>query len=98
MIPRYEETEISTIWSDDYKFKTFLKVELELMKALEEKSIIPTGNAEAIEKVVKINPSRILEIENVTRHDVIAFCSSITEQVPTEVGNFFIMESLLQTL
>lgn len=89
MIPRYEAKQITPIWSDENKFKTFLKIELELLSALEEKKMIPQGIAEQISKKAVINPSRIEEIEQTTRHDVIAFCTSITEQVPADIGKYF---------
>ena len=89
MISRYEAKKITPIWSDENKYKTFLKIELELLRALEEKQMIPKGIAETISNTVKINPSRIDEIEMVTRHDVIAFCTSITEQLPADIGKFF---------
>jgi adenylosuccinate lyase len=50
MIPRYESLEISTIWSDNNKFQNFLKIEIELLFALEDKKIIPVGIAENIAK------------------------------------------------
>ena len=89
MIPRYEAKAITPIWSDENKFKTFLQIELELLRALEEKKMIPAGIAETIQKTAKINTARIDEIELTTRHDVIAFCTSITEQLPTETGKYF---------
>ena len=88
MISRYEIKEMSQIWTDQKRFETFLKVELSLLKALEKKSKIPQGTAKAFENVT-INPSRIQEIEEVTRHDVIAFCTSITEQVDPQLARFF---------
>jgi adenylosuccinate lyase len=88
MISRYEIKEMSQIWSDQKRFETFLKVELSLLKALEKKSKIPPGTAKAFENVT-INPERIQEIEEVTRHDVIAFCTSITEQVDPQLARFF---------
>ncbi|MBY0415132.1 MAG: hypothetical protein K2Q18_13255, partial [Bdellovibrionales bacterium] len=86
MIPRYEAKTITPIWNDENKFKTFLQIELELLKALEEKKMIPNGIAKTIESTVKINTTRIDEIELTTRHDVIAFCTSITEQLPADIG------------
>ena len=38
---------------------------------------------------VKIDPKRIKEIEKVVKHDVIAFCSSITEQLNEKDARFF---------
>jgi len=87
MIPRYQITEVSTIWEERSKFNYFLEVEKALLKALEEEKIIPQVS-ENFSKVT-INLKRIHEIENVTHHDVIAFCSSITEQVSADVGKYF---------
>lgn len=89
MIPRYESREITPIWSDENKYRTFLKIELELLRALEEKKIIPAGIAKTIEQTVIIKTARIDEIELITRHDVIAFCTSITEQLPADIGKYF---------
>lgn len=89
MIPRYEAKAITPIWSDENKFKTFLRIELELLRALEEKKMIPSGIAEAIQNTAEIKTARIDEIELTTRHDVIAFCTSITEQLPADIGKYF---------
>ena len=89
MIPRYEAKKITSIWSDENKYRTFLNIELELLRALEEKNIIPSGIAKIVSQKAQINTSRIEEIELTTRHDVIAFCSSITEQLPTDIGKYF---------
>lgn len=89
MIPRYEAKAITRIWSDENKYRTFLKIELELLFALEERQMIPKGIADKIEKAAKILPERIDEIELITRHDVIAFCTSITEQLPADIGKYF---------
>lgn len=88
MIPRYEVKDVSALWTETRRFETFLKVEIALLKALEKKKKIPEGVAKAFASV-KINPTRIQEIEEVTRHDVIAFCSSITEQVDPSVARYF---------
>jgi adenylosuccinate lyase len=89
MIPRYEAKKITPIWSDENKFKNFLKIECELLRALEKKNIIPPNISATIEEKAVINPARIDEIEQTTRHDVIAFCTSITEQFPNEIGKYF---------
>ena len=89
MIPRYESKKIKPIWNDENKFLTFFKIEIELLRSLEEKKIIPQGIADSVLNTAKIIPSRIDEIEIVTRHDVIAFCTSITEQLPVSIGKYF---------
>jgi len=88
MIPRYEVKEISKIWSDEARFHQLLKVERALLNALEEKGRIPKGTTKAFDGV-KIKLERIREIEETTRHDVIAFCTSITEQVNPEAARYF---------
>jgi adenylosuccinate lyase len=88
MIQRYEVKEISKIWSEEARFKKMLEVELALLRAFEEKKKIPAGTADAF-KNVKIKGDRIREIETVTHHDVIAFCSSITEQVDAVSARYF---------
>lgn len=89
MISRYEVKEISKIWGDQYKFETYLKYELALMEALEKYGHGKKGTSERIAKTVKVNPLRIEEIEQEVKHDVIAFCSSITEQINEEDARFF---------
>lgn len=88
MIERYEKTEISNLWNEDHKFKKFLDVEIALIKALEKMGIVEIGLSEMFSQA-KIDPKRIKEIEKETRHDVIAFCTSITEQFENEKSRFF---------
>jgi adenylosuccinate lyase len=88
MIERYDSPEISDIWKDTNKFKTYLNVELALIEALEGRRI-PQGVAATIREKTIINPERIKEIEKVTKHDVIAFCTSITENLPKDISKYF---------
>lgn len=88
MIPRYEKKEISNLFTDQHKFETYLKVELAILKSLEGKKV-PAGIADKIAAKAVINPDRITEIEETTKHDVIAFCTSITENLEPEVAKFF---------
>lgn len=88
MISRYEISEISTLWTEEGKFKYYLDVELAHLRTLEEDGIVEKGTADKLSPA-RIDPARISEIEKVTNHDVIAFCSSITEQFPAELGRFF---------
>ena len=91
MIHRYCEEAIATIWSDQRRFEFYLEAELALLQALEQSKHfpIPLGTAEHIRRHAVVNPQRIEEIEGETRHDMIAFCTSITEQIPADKGRFF---------
>lgn len=88
MINRYDVEEISRLWTDASRFHYYLRVEIAHLRSLEEKKIIPAGLASKMEGA-KINPERISEIEKTTGHDVIAFCTSVTEQYPADDGRFF---------
>ena len=88
MINRYDCPEISEIWNDTNKYRSYLEVELALLKALEGK-FIDEGIAEIVRERAVIDPKRISEIEKTTKHDVIAFCSSITEKLPSDISKFF---------
>ncbi|PIK16686.1 adenylosuccinate lyase [Halobacteriovorax sp. JY17] len=88
MISRYDKKEISNIWTEENKFQTYLDVELAILKSLEG-TRVPKGTSETIRKTAVINVPRILEIEKETRHDIIAFCTSITENLEPEIGKFF---------
>lgn len=88
MINRYDVPAVSGIWEENEKWKRFLRVELAVLAALEEEGRVPPGTGARFENV-RIDPARIAEIEATTRHDVVAFCNSITEQVAPEHSRFF---------
>ena len=81
MIPRYTRTEIGNIWSDDNKFRKWLDVELAVLDALSYYRYIPKNIPGIIRKKAKLNPERILKIEETVKHDVIAFLTNISESV-----------------
>jgi adenylosuccinate lyase len=88
MVPRYEVEAISRIWSEPARWQRVLEVELHLLAELEASGMAPAGTRVAFD-AVRIDVPRIHELETLTRHDLLAFCASITEQVPTEAGRFF---------
>ncbi len=88
MINRYEVPGISAIWTEDERWRRLLLVEVALLEALEESHWIPSGCVAAFQGV-KVNSARIREIEKHTRHDVVAFCNSISEQVDSKYSRFF---------
>lgn len=80
MIERYSPAEISKVWSDEEKFKRFLRIEALLCEALEKDKKIPKGVSKAFDKV-KISVKKINEIEEKTHHDIIAFLKHISGQL-----------------
>jgi len=81
MIARYTRPELARLWSDQYRFDTWLRVELAACEALEAARSVPVGTAAAVRAKTegKLDPARILEHEERTRHDVIAFLSHVEE-------------------
>ena len=87
MIIRYSRNEIVKIWEEKNKYHTWLAIEIAAAQAMEKFKLIPRGVASKVKKKAKINIDRINKIENKVHHDVIAFLTSITEQVGNE-GKF----------
>jgi adenylosuccinate lyase len=84
MIPRYSRDIVTDIWSQETKYKIWLDIEIYAAEAMEKYKIIPKGVAAKVRKKSKINVKRIDTIEKVTKHDVIAFLTSIAEKVGPE--------------
>jgi adenylosuccinate lyase len=81
MIPRYTRPELTALWSEGHRYETWLRVELAACRAMEAAGIVPAGTAAAIGAKAsgKLDPARILEHEERTRHDVIAFLTHVEE-------------------
>ena len=73
MIERYQTQEMKELWSDENKFKTWLKVEIVAVEVLCEHGIVPEASLKVIKNKANFDKDRVLEIEKTTRHDVIAF-------------------------
>ena len=84
MIPRYSRNIVSNIWSQENKYKIWLDIEIYAAEAMEKYNIIPRGVVSEVRKKSKINAKRIDDIEKITKHDVIAFLTSISERVGPE--------------
>jgi len=81
MIARYTRPELLRLWSDQYRFDAWLRVELCACEAMEAVQAVPAGTAAAVRAKTegRLEPARILEHEERTRHDVIAFLSHVEE-------------------
>ena len=84
MIARYTRPEMGLIWSDENKFRTWLKVEVAATETLVEAGLVPKQAAVAIRDNGDFELSRINEIENEVKHDVIAFTTAVAEKVGPE--------------
>ncbi len=81
MIERYTRPEMAKIWSDENKYNIWLKIEILACEAQSELGLIPKKDLDTIKAKAKVDIKRILEIEEKTKHDVIAFLTNVEEYV-----------------
>ena len=81
MIARYTRPELAALWSDAHRYDTWLRVELCACEAMEAAGTVPAGTAAKVRAAAagRLDPARILEHEERTRHDVIAFLTHVEE-------------------
>src|SRR5688500_5339126 len=84
MIERYTRPRMKAIWELKHKYEIWLEVELQACAALERAGLVQPGTSRRIRKKARINVDRIAEIEQVTKHDVIAFLESLAGSVGSE--------------
>ena len=84
MIERYTLPGMGKIWQDEFKFNTWLKIEILACEARSELGEIPKEDVEVIKDKALFDIKRILEIEETTKHDVIAFLTNVAENVGPE--------------
>jgi adenylosuccinate lyase len=84
MIERYSRPEMARIWTEENKFNAWLEVEILSCEAWSELGIIPKEDVKVLRENASFNIDRIYEIEQETRHDVIAFTRAVSETLGAE--------------
>ncbi|MEW9670334.1 adenylosuccinate lyase [Ammoniphilus sp. 3BR4] len=84
MISRYSRPEMSNIWTEQNKFQAWLEVEILACEAWAKLGHIPTEDVETMRKNAGFDINRIYEIEEETRHDVVAFTRAVSETLGEE--------------
>ena len=87
MIPRYTRKEMAQIWAPEARFKIWFEIEAHAADRMAALGIVPKAAAKKIwakGKDAKFDVARIDEIEAVTKHDVIAFLTHLSEIVGPE--------------
>ncbi len=69
------------IWEPENRFAKWLEVEIAACEAMAEQGMIPKSSLENIKKKANFSVERILEIEERTKHDVVAFLENVAEYV-----------------
>ena len=81
MIPRYTPPEMGRVWTDQRRYDSWLLVESAAADAMATHGVIPADAARDIRERGSVDVSRVEEIEEVTRHDIIAFTTAVAEKV-----------------
>ena len=84
MIERYSRQVMRDVWSEEAKFQAWLDVEILIDEAWSKLGEIPAEDVEKIRANAKFDVNRILEIEQETRHDVVAFTRCVSESLGEE--------------
>ncbi|MDD5406311.1 MAG: adenylosuccinate lyase [Sulfurovaceae bacterium] len=84
MVERYSRKEMSDKWTMQAKYQAWLDVELAVVKAWNKLGLIPDIDAKKIIDNASFSVERIDEIEQVTKHDLIAFTTSVSESLGEE--------------
>ena len=84
MIERYTRPEMGAIWTEENRFKAWLEVEILACEAWAELGVIPKEDVELLRQNASFDIGRIKEIEEETRHDVVAFTRAVSETLGEE--------------
>ncbi|MCR5519363.1 MAG: adenylosuccinate lyase [Bacteroidales bacterium] len=84
MIERYSRPAMRAIWTEENKFDAYLKVEILSCEAWSELGVIPAEDVRKIAENARFDVARIKEIEEQTRHDVVAFTRCVSESLGEE--------------
>jgi adenylosuccinate lyase len=90
VIPRYSREIMTNIWSPENRYRKWLDVEILACEAMVKLGKVPESALKNIKENVSIKVERIDEIEKTTKHDIIAFLTSLTEKVGAD-GRFIHM-------
>ena len=72
------------IWTEENKFNAYLKVEILTLEAWSKLGVIPAADVERVARNARFDVPRIREIEEQTRHDVVAFTRCVSESLGDE--------------
>ncbi|MDD5505872.1 MAG: adenylosuccinate lyase [Candidatus Omnitrophica bacterium] len=81
MIERYSLPKMTSIWQEEFKFKTMLAIEILALEALAKQKKVPSDAVRRIKQKARFNLARIREIEEKTQHDVVAFVANVAQYI-----------------
>jgi adenylosuccinate lyase len=84
LIDRYTRPAMGSIWTEENKYRCWLRVESAASTVLAEDGVIPASAAEAIATRASCSAARVQEIEAEVKHDVIAFTTAVAETLKAQ--------------
>ena len=84
MIERYSRKVMRDVWTEENKFNAYLKVELYASEAWSKLGIVPEEDIKKLWDKASFSIPRIYEIEQQTRHDIVAFTRAVSETLGEE--------------
>ncbi|WP_071131202.1 adenylosuccinate lyase [Enterococcus timonensis] len=84
MLSRYTKDAMGNIWTDENRYQAWLEVEILAVEAWAELGEIPESDAKKIRENASFDVDRIVELEEQTRHDVVAFTRAVSEKLGPE--------------
>ncbi|HOC45951.1 MAG: adenylosuccinate lyase [Syntrophorhabdaceae bacterium] len=81
MIERYTRERMAQVWTDQNKYHKWLDIEVLICEAYTQLNVIPSEDMKNIKEKARFDVQRVLEIEERTRHDVVAFIENVAEYV-----------------
>lgn len=84
MIERYAPKKIETLFTDESRFDAYLEIEIAVVEGWDKLGLVPDSDLKAIQEKAKTNVTRIKELEQITKHDVVAFTRQISETLGEE--------------
>ena len=84
MIERYSREIMRKVWTEQNKFDAYLRVEILASEAWSQLGVVPKDDVEKLWKSASFDINRIYEIEQQTRHDIVAFTRAVSETLGDE--------------
>ena len=84
MIERYSRKVMRDVWTEQNKFSAYLKVEILASEAWSKLGVVPAEDVQKLWDKASFSIDRIKEIEEQTRHDVVAFTRAVSETLGEE--------------
>ncbi len=84
MIPRYSRKEMAAVWEPENRFRKWLQIEIYACEAMARMGQVPEAALKTVKAKASFDVKRIAEIEDIVKHDVIAFLTAVGERIGPE--------------